>query len=83
MALALRLVPRPPLPRPTEAELDALRSALTSGSRKGAADELEISDSAVKERLKGLYRRIGVLDRAQAVAWLDDHHPGWRERMPV
>lgn len=82
MALALRLLPRRPLPQPTDAELDALRSALVFGSRRGAAGGLDISESRVKDRLKTLYRRIGVLDRAQAVAWMDDHYPGWRRQMP-
>lgn len=80
--LALIFVPRPHLPSPTAAEIDALRSALVFGSRKGAAGGLDLSERTVRSRLEALYRRIGVLDRAQAVAWMDDHYPGWRRQMP-
>jgi DNA-binding CsgD family transcriptional regulator len=85
MALALSLVPyrRPErLPQPTVGERAALRASLVSASRKGAAAELGVSERAIRWRLELLYRRLGVLDRAQAVAWMDDHYPGWRERMP-
>jgi DNA-binding NarL/FixJ family response regulator len=79
MALALQLLPRPIVPRPTEAELDVLRSSLVWASRKGAAADLEVSERTIRSRLEALYRRLGVLDRAQAVAWMDDHYPGWRQ----
>jgi hypothetical protein len=79
MALALQLLLSPKLPRPTEAEVDALRSALVFASHKGAAGGLEVSERTIKRRVASLYRRLGVLDRAQAVAWMDDHYPGWRQ----
>ena len=47
---------------------------------KEAAYRLGIAVSTVKNLNTDLFRRNGVEDRAQAVAWCDDHLPGWRER---
>ena len=64
---------------PTQRQLEVLRACLHYGNKE-AAYRLGIAVSTVKNLNTDLFRRIGVEDRAQAVAWCDDHLPGWRER---
>jgi DNA-binding NarL/FixJ family response regulator len=64
--------------RPTDREIAVLRACLANGSRKGAAHELGIAPATVRNHLTHLYAVLGVVMMAQAVAWLDDHEPGWR-----
>lgn len=63
---------------PTARELEVLRVCLYRGNKE-AARLLGLHERTVAHHNARLYRRIGVEDRAQAVAWLDDHLPGWRE----
>jgi DNA-binding CsgD family transcriptional regulator len=55
-----------------------MRSLIRTASVKETADELGLAYSTAKGHLGALYARIDVSDRSQAVAWLDDHVPGWR-----
>ena len=69
----LRRVPAKPIANPTEAlsrrELEVL--ALTSQGKSNAdiAEELFLSQHTVKTHLYNLYRKLGVVNRTQAVHW--------------
>lgn len=59
--------------QPTAAEIDVLyRLTKPGASTVSVARDLEITEHAVKARLRSLYRRLGVNDRLQAYAKL---HP--------
>ncbi|MGB0732964.1 MAG: response regulator transcription factor [Pontibacterium sp.] len=69
----LRRVPAKPIANPTESlsrrELEVL--ALTSQGKSNAdiAEELFLSQHTVKTHLYNLYRKLGVVNRTQAVHW--------------
>jgi hypothetical protein len=44
-----------------------------------AAADLGVSYRDVTDRLWRLRTRLGVSDNRGAIAWLDDHEPGWRD----
>jgi LuxR family transcriptional regulator of csgAB operon len=73
MLAKLRRVPAKPIANPTESlsrrELEVL--ALTSQGKSNAdiAEELYLSQHTVKTHLYNLYRKLGVVNRTQAVHW--------------
>jgi putative nucleotidyltransferase with HDIG domain len=67
---------RPPEPCPLSArELDALRGLADGNVYKEIAEELSLSASTVRTHLHNVYRKIGAVDRAQAVLIARDK--GW------
>ncbi len=67
---------RSPEPCPLSArELDALRGLAEGKVYKEIADELSLSASTVRTHLHNVYRKIGAVDRAQAVLLARDK--GW------
>ena len=52
--------------RPTRRQLEVLRAYIAAGSVAGAAHDLDIAESTVRQHLSGLYRRTGCLNAAQA-----------------
>lgn len=63
--------------RAERAELAALRAYLRTGSTKGAAHQLGLADSTVRQRLASYYARTGRANVAQAAYYLD-RPAGWR-----
>jgi DNA-binding NarL/FixJ family response regulator len=51
---------------PTRRQLEVLRAYIAVGSIAGAAYELGISETTVRQYLSGLYRRTGCLNAARA-----------------
>jgi DNA-binding NarL/FixJ family response regulator len=51
----------------TPAELAALRAYLSAGSVKGAASQLGLAESTIKNHLASLRAHLGVQSTAQAV----------------
>jgi DNA-binding NarL/FixJ family response regulator len=51
---------------PTRRQVEVLRAYVAAGSMAGAAYELGISETTVRQHLSGLYRRMGCLNAAQA-----------------
>ena len=68
----------PDAPPPSRRQLDVLGAYLTAGSVEEAAKTLRICPGYARQVMSRLYGRIGVRNAAQAVAFLDDHAPGWR-----
>jgi putative nucleotidyltransferase with HDIG domain len=67
---------RAPEPSPLSArELDALRGLADGKVYKEIAEELSLSPSTVRTHLHNVYRKLGAIDRAQAVLIARDH--GW------
>jgi DNA-binding CsgD family transcriptional regulator/HD-like signal output (HDOD) protein len=67
---------RPPEPCPLSArELDALRGLAQGKVYKEIADDLSLSASTVRTHLHNVYRKVGAVDRAQAVLIARDS--GW------
>ncbi|CAG7658446.1 response regulator transcription factor [Actinacidiphila bryophytorum] len=60
--------PAPPETTPTERELEILRLVAAGTTNKEAAHRLFISEATVKTHLLHLYAKLGVRDRAAAVA---------------
>ncbi|UWE10153.1 response regulator [Actinacidiphila bryophytorum] len=60
--------PAPPETTPTERELEILRLVAAGTTNKEAARRLFISEATVKTHLLHLYAKLGVRDRAAAVA---------------
>jgi DNA-binding NarL/FixJ family response regulator len=56
-------------------ELDALRGLADGKVYKEIAEELSVSASTVRTHLHNVYRKVGVVDRAQAVLIARDK--GW------
>ena len=52
--------------RPTQRQLEVLRTYIRAGSIAAAAYKLGISETTVRQNLSGLYRRTGCLNAAQA-----------------
>lgn len=67
---------RAPEPCPLSGrELDALRGLAEGKVYKEIADDLSLSPSTVRTHLHNVYRKLGAIDRAQAV--LIAHDKGW------
>jgi DNA-binding NarL/FixJ family response regulator len=67
---------RPPEPCQLSArELDALRGLAQGKVYKQIADDLSLSASTVRTHLHNVYRKLGAIDRAQAVLIARDS--GW------
>jgi DNA-binding NarL/FixJ family response regulator len=56
-------------------ELDALRGLAQGKVYKEIADDLSLSASTVRTHLHNVYRKLGAIDRAQAVLIARDR--GW------
>ena len=52
---------------PSERELQILQLIVRGRSNKEAAGDLGISTETVKTHLRSLFRKLGVMDRTQAV----------------
>jgi DNA-binding CsgD family transcriptional regulator len=67
---------------PTPRELAVLRARVRHGLRYGSlkhtATELGVNSTTVANRLAKMRARIGVTSNRDAIAWLDEHEPGWR-----
>jgi DNA-binding NarL/FixJ family response regulator len=59
----------------SEREIDALRGLSDGKVYKQIASELSLSVSTIRTHLHNVYRKIGAVDRAQAV--LIAHERGW------
>jgi len=68
---------------PTPRELDVLRGWVHHGgcygSVKRAAEELGMTSGTAHQHLSAMRKRLGVASTREAVAWLDEHKPGWRD----
>ena len=73
---------------PTPRQLDILRAWLRTdmryGSHQRVAAALGLRPGSVHSELYATRRRMGVASTRAAVAWLDEHDPGWRDgrRLP-
>jgi DNA-binding NarL/FixJ family response regulator len=57
----------------TPRELDVLRPLAQAKSNQEIADQLGITERAVREHLSNIYRRLVVRDRNAALAWAVQH----------
>ncbi len=68
---------------PTPRQLDVLRAWLRTDMRRGSqqrvAAALGLRAQTVDTYLYEMRQRIGVASTSAAVAWLDEHDPGWRD----
>jgi hypothetical protein len=68
--------------RPTPRQIEAMRAyeqrGMQRGSLKQVAAALGVSYNHLTDLLWKMHTRLGVRDNRDAVAWLDDHQPGWR-----
>jgi hypothetical protein len=71
------------VPVPTDRQLVLLAAWLSAGNVKCAAESIEVREDSARRLMGSLYRRIGVANAMQAVAWCDDHVPGWRQAVLV
>lgn len=62
-------------------EFEALRLGIDM-TLEGVAHEMGITRSTVANHYNHAYEKLDVQTRSEAVAYLDDHHPGWRPRRP-
>jgi DNA-binding NarL/FixJ family response regulator len=53
----------------SEREIILLRTVAQGRSNKEIADQLELSESRVRNQLSGIYRKIQVADRTQAAMY--------------
>lgn len=67
-AIAARLADRMIRPGLTPRELDVLRLVSRGRTNKEIAAAMFISDETVKSHMKGLFQKLGVHDRAEAIA---------------
>jgi two-component system NarL family response regulator len=67
-AIAARLADRMIRPGLTPRELDVLRLVSRGRTNKEIAAAMFISDETVKSHMKGLFNKLGVHDRAEAIA---------------
>jgi DNA-binding CsgD family transcriptional regulator len=72
-----------PTPRELEILQAYLQLGMTHGSLKKVAADLGVSYWHVTDHLWTLRTKIGVEDNRRAVAWLDEHEPGWRLSGPT
>jgi two-component system nitrate/nitrite response regulator NarL len=78
-ALELTAPPRAPslregdLPPVSPREADMLRYLVRGASNKVIARELGITEATVKVHLKGVFRKLRVLNRTQAALWAQEH----------
>jgi DNA-binding NarL/FixJ family response regulator len=56
--------------QPTRRQLEVLRAYIRTRSVAGAAHELGIGQTTVRQHLSGLYRRTGYVNAAQVAYWL-------------
>jgi DNA-binding CsgD family transcriptional regulator len=80
--LGLRDLPEA-LKLPTPRQLDVLRAWLRSGMRYGShqriAVDLGLRRQTVASQLWEVRKRLGVASTREAVAWLDERQPDWRD----
>jgi len=78
--------PAEALKLPTPRQLDVLRAWVRTdmryGSHRRVAVDLRIRPQAEARMMWLLRKRIGVASTQEAVAWLDEQRPGWRDSMP-
>ena len=67
-AIASRLADRMIRPTLTPRELDVLRLVSRGRSNKDMAAAMFLSEETIKSHMKGLFQKLGVHDRAEAVA---------------
>jgi two-component system NarL family response regulator len=65
--VAKRLEERSRRPELTEREMDVLKLLVRGHSNKEIADQLGVTEVAVKNRFKSLFAKLGVMDRTEAV----------------
>ena len=71
------------LPGPTPRQVALLRACLRFGPRRGAlkaaAADVGVAYSTAANQLVRTRARIGVATTQEAIRWLDEHQPGWRD----
>jgi len=70
------------LHRPTPRQVDVIRGYAQRGLRRGSLKEVA-AELGISYQLAGSYlwqqrTRLGVSGNREAIAWLDEHEPGWR-----
>jgi len=75
---SFRQTPKVPTQKPSEAlsprELEVLDLTSQGKSNADIANELFLSQHTVKTHLYNLYRKLGVVNRTQAVHWYQENH---------
>ena len=74
------------LHRPTPRQIDVIRGYAQRGLRRGSLKEVA-AELGISLQQAGLYlwqmrTRLGVSGNREAIAWLDEHEPGWRRDQP-
>lgn len=65
----------PPVARITPRERDIIDAVLDAASNRAIALRLGISEQSVKNRLSGLYKKLGVGNRVELILVLMKRHP--------
>jgi DNA-binding CsgD family transcriptional regulator len=75
--------PAEALKLPTPRQLDVLRAWVRSDKRYGSnqrvAAEVGLRPQSVASQMWQMRERLGVASNREAVAWLDEHRPQWRD----
>ena len=65
----------PPVARLTPREREIIDAILGAASNRVIAERLGISEQSVKNRLTGLYKKLGVGNRVELILVLMNKHP--------
>lgn len=65
----------PPVARITPRERDIIDAVLDAASNRAIAQRLGISEQSVKNRLSGLYKKLGVGNRVELILVLMKRRP--------
>ena len=67
---------------PSRRQVEVAATVVSTGTQKEAAHSLGLSVTSIRNHLTRLSERTGTETTLQAIAWLDDHAPGWRPPRP-
>lgn len=65
----------PPVAKITPREREIIDAILGAASNRAIAERLGISEQSVKNRLTGLYKKLGVGNRVELILVLMKQHP--------
>ena len=65
----------PPVVKLTPREREIIEAILSAASNRAIADRLGISEQSVKNRLTGLYKKLGVASRVELILVLMNKVP--------